>query len=1277
MKARNRLFSIIALVCLLVSSCGPAITSTPPEPSPSASLPATTVTPLPALTEPALTPSPTPLVVEFTSTGDLKEGWYWLRDNEMKADVQWTLSDLPPEPADINLKLSALVTDQSQTAGLPATFTLSYGSLTAAGKPLELGQQTVYLPNLSPQDDSLGFLCAGNTSLARSTIPSGVTNLWVKASRLAEGENGLPGETLLAFRPESLELIGGSLPAEMINLSVYQGGDFSSDGDYINGWWWLRDFAHTASATWNFASLPPGSSDLDINFEVLATDQANGGPGFDASFYVSYGPIPDSRPTGEIPSVLVTLPNAHLENDPTGYTCRGKFTIPRADLPTDTQAIWMRISRLDALGQNPVDLHIAFMQTSVTFGEGPTTTRDSQSWEDAITVTNGDYSNSLDFQDTQDWYKIQLGPKDFLEVGLTYPQGADFEFALFDPAMNEIGSPIQDGADRIVLAHIAAQDAAGTWYIKVYPPSGIGAYVLHIATRSQNEANTGRDAPDTRNPDSILTAGSYPGLVMPADPVDYYAFDLDPGQTVNFELTNAFQSTDAWSGSTIFKVEIRSYAGALLKQGLTQDGILTISAANIDAIPVRRFISVRADSGRGGAYNLSLTRAGNLPCPGATQAADFYTSAVASPDGLSLQNQTNANDGSLIYRTTDATWLFRSLPSGTGNLLFSANLPLNYDPINTAGVLQGKFYVLYGPIPAQPGGSVFGPLTVTLNNISDPTTSSGILGRAEFSLPRADLQNASQGFWIRIYRENPVDDSLWEPAYTTLGVSKPAIQLCLGDQEAVSTSAPAAHPQASVTLDAATQILTSNTPIFVDPGSDMDGDGLNQNWENAAADRVNPVIEVDEEELWLQHRSEHHVVNFVRVYPWPSIQNPKFIIFAFLETWSRDYGSGAQNDIYEYVKERHDGDSEMIYEAWRVLDGNRVALEWVHTSAHYGATDHSGVWHVRDQQCNVGNISDRYRNFIATEMMCGKMEIELPSGRLKVYTAENKHGIYPSDAICNNVHLVYMTLDPHIPGGAYWGENCGFDPSGVFQWSNSDFNADPRYLSDGKWMWTVFNVGEPDNFLINDLDTPSEWRGLTDAKITELTGAFPDEAIWDGHDLVKRSQFCGGLQSIDISNLDIPISYPNCSSRIGSKYENSIYGYGETFRLTPATPLLLSSKLKTEYKITIHTVWGMGGTAAIQVWNDVGDLLAYPVVKGTFLNGQTDIFYADPVPTNRTRNIDHVIFTLIQKGSGLFPIPWFVSSIDVTDLVQNVNTNFPVNRVINLNEPVTLTLPLP
>jgi len=315
----------------------------------------------------------------------------------------------------------------------------------------------------------------------------------------------------------------------------------------------------------------------------------------------------------------------------------------------------------------------------------------------------------------------------------------------------------------------------------------------------------------------------------------------------------------------------------------------------------------------------------------------------------------------------------------------------------------------------------------------------------------------------------------------------------------------------------------------------------------------------------------------------------------------------------------------------------------VYTSAHSNeVTDHSGVWHAHDRQCNPANIANQDEQWIGYEKICASLEYEA-SGRLKVYTAENKHGIYVNNSLCNNLRLVNIY-------GTWWGENCGFDPSDYapFQWEDSDFSGDTRYQGGGRWLWTVFNVGEPDNYLIDDLDwtAAATWRGLTEAQSSELSGAFPGEAVWSGNDS-NPGDFCGGMTA----GGDIPAK---CSGRIGSKYED--------------TPLRLTYRLNPAYKVTVHTAIGLGGNAYIYIYDAQGILLTEGSLYGSFMSGMNEVFYLPEF--NQGGAVDHI--KIIQIDRPVLPVGWYVTEIEVTDLVHNWNTTQVVNRVIPFNTEVTL-----
>ena len=420
-----------------------------------------------------------------------------------------------------------------------------------------------------------------------------------------------------------------------------------------------------------------------------------------------------------------------------------------------------------------------------------------------------------------------------------------------------------------------------------------------------------------------------------------------------------------------------------------------------------------------------------------------------------------------------------------------------------------------------------------------------------------------------------------------------------------------------VTTDCATRTVTvrdkgltlRSTCSMFDLASDPDGDGLDQGFENDALALVSPLIEVDEEEDWLEYRANydwidrikpsrelHHVALFTRVYPWPSRADVRWVLFLTAVAWSYDYGSGVTSTPILTAKD-HRGDSEKIFEAWRVVDAHTLRLEWVQTSAHDGNTEHNGIWSATDRTCNRGSVATITDTQYGTELMCG--EIQFADSRVLVQASEDKHAIYPTKPICAAVNLI---------GDELWRENCGWEPStipiiSIWQWKEKDFAGDPEYKGHGVWKFINYNVGEPDrpHQLINDLSRPETWLGVTEGQRAALTDDFPNESIWDGN-LAGEEGFCGGLDT-DWTN-DFQYAH-KCSGTIGDKFKLS--------RDWPNDRKLFEA-LDTYYRVAITTGEADGADtgARVRVYL-AGDMIASEyVIDGEFANGQTDVFSVAP-----------------------------------------------------------------
>ncbi len=147
---------------------------------------------------------------------------------------------------------------------------------------------------------------------------------------------------------------------------------YNVDGDEISGWSWLRDAAGAQKASWEFFGKPQAGP-ITLDFELLATDRAGGGPGVDARLWLSYGSMVSSNAAPPLATPhLLTLPNTSPPGDPVGYTATGSYTIHRSDVPAGSIGVWVRIGRLGPDGAVLAE-HIAVREASVRISglDGP------------------------------------------------------------------------------------------------------------------------------------------------------------------------------------------------------------------------------------------------------------------------------------------------------------------------------------------------------------------------------------------------------------------------------------------------------------------------------------------------------------------------------------------------------------------------------------------------------------------------------------------------------------------------------------------------------------------------------------------------------------------------------------------------------------------------------------------------------------------------------------------------------------------------------------------
>lgn len=129
------------------------------------------------------------------------------------------------------------------------------------------------------------------------------------------------------------------------NVNVATADAYSSTGDLVSGWDWLRDSPHTDSSlfTFNNVATDTANGKVYLRFSFLVTNRVNGGSGYSTNIRVNF-------PGASIGQKVVRLSNLTPLKDPTdtagfGYTANGT-TVIRADKVPDSGTLRIRIRRI-------------------------------------------------------------------------------------------------------------------------------------------------------------------------------------------------------------------------------------------------------------------------------------------------------------------------------------------------------------------------------------------------------------------------------------------------------------------------------------------------------------------------------------------------------------------------------------------------------------------------------------------------------------------------------------------------------------------------------------------------------------------------------------------------------------------------------------------------------------------------------------------------------------------------------------------------------------------
>jgi hypothetical protein len=526
---------------------------------------------------------------------------------------------------------------------------------------------------------------------------------------------------------------------------------FQSNGDLIQGWYWLRDNNIQDYAQWTFENIPSGNNYLILEITALATNRSGGGRGFPADFLLIY-----EVPGGNVfISQKVTLPNVSSANDPVGYTCSGQVIIPRSDLQ-GASVLFLRAERI-----SPHTNHVAFNKDSIKIIETTAEENyppyqgnqlpDTNNQNEAFLIQPGIYKGSLGGQisggqrDNEDWYSINLQAGQIINLQLIQPSTGSFTLYLRPPeSTSNVGTAtIQDNTKT--LQYVA--NITGIWYIKIIRSSGEGEYQLSINIQNQNDAGSNRDAGD--NPEeaiALLYPGIFTGFLQRADNVDWYSINLQERQTINLQLS---MLSDASFGLSLTRPGSTSGVGSVQ----IQDKIKTLQyVANVSGI---WHIKITRSSGEG-EYELSVNLSdyqSDQTDQSQSGSSQIFTANKFYSNGNLIQGWYWLRDSALKQY---AEWTFENIPSGNTDLTLDITALATNQADGGRG-FPAKFKLIYGFPGSGPMGGVFQTMEVTLPNTSPRSDPVGYTCRGLIMLPRSFIAGAST-FFFRIERISSNDN---------------------------------------------------------------------------------------------------------------------------------------------------------------------------------------------------------------------------------------------------------------------------------------------------------------------------------------------------------------------------------------------------------------------------------------------------------------------------------------------------------------------------------------
>jgi hypothetical protein len=156
---------------------------------------------------------------------------------------------------------------------------------------------------------------------------------------------------------------------------------------------------------------------------------------------------------------------------------------------------------------------------------------------------------------------------------------------------------------------------------------------------------------------------------------------------------------------------------------------------------------------------------------------------------------------------------------------------------------------------------------------------------------------------------------------------------------------------------------------------DVDGDGLNDEWEDAVLAKLTPLVTFDEDEPMMKGDNRDAFAAIGRVFP-----SGDRVVVSVLILYAKDYG--APNPVC-FGASSHSGDAERAALELEITGGGNAVSRAAYTTGHEG-TPEDQTTIVRDGE---------------------QKRLEDVNGRWRVYSSQGKHATYMSKEHCESARL--------------------------------------------------------------------------------------------------------------------------------------------------------------------------------------------------------------------------------------------------------------------------------